>query len=176
VVLSIGLGFVNEYRSEVAVAALHANVRHETLVWRDAGQQRLDVRDLLTGESLAAAKIVGPATSDSAVDLPSCAFMGTVVHQGSGRPVVVATGMISTYLVLVELAKSRFYARQVHPRGPALTGEQRHQRHVARRTAPFVHHPPVRRPNRRAGSSQGPGQTSSPATRVRRTDRSSPRS
>ena len=35
VVLSVGLGFVNEYRSEVAVAALHANIRHEALVWRD---------------------------------------------------------------------------------------------------------------------------------------------
>ena len=29
---------------------------------------------------------------DSAVDLPSCAFMGTVVHQGAGQGVVVSTG------------------------------------------------------------------------------------
>ena len=36
VLLSVGLGFVNEYRSEVAVAALHANIRHQTLVWRTA--------------------------------------------------------------------------------------------------------------------------------------------
>jgi len=38
VVLSVGLGFVNEYRSEVAVAALHANIRHTALVWRDGTQ------------------------------------------------------------------------------------------------------------------------------------------
>jgi Cation transporter/ATPase, N-terminus len=35
VILSVGLGFVNEYRSEIAVAALHGNIRHEALVWRD---------------------------------------------------------------------------------------------------------------------------------------------
>ncbi len=40
VVLSVGLGFINEYRSEVAVAALHADIRHQALVWRDGGQQQ----------------------------------------------------------------------------------------------------------------------------------------
>ena len=47
---------------------------------------------VLTGESMAAVKTVEPAATDSEVDLPSCAFMGTVVHQGSGRAVVVAIG------------------------------------------------------------------------------------
>ena len=125
VVLSVGLGFINEYRSELAVAALHANIRHQALVWRDGNQQRLDVRELipgdvvalrvgdlvpadlrlleanqlecdeavLTGEPVAAVKTTAPVPAgDSTVDLPSCAFMGTVVHQGSGRGVVVATG------------------------------------------------------------------------------------
>jgi Mg2+-importing ATPase len=129
VILSVGLGFVNEYRSEVAVAALHANIRYQALVWRDGTERRVDVRDLvpgdmlalsvgdlvpadvrlvevnqlecdegvLTGESMAAAKTVEPTVSDSAVDLPSCAFMGTVVHQGSGRAVVVATGSATAF-------------------------------------------------------------------------------
>ncbi|MDQ1440680.1 MAG: P-type Mg2+ transporter [Acidimicrobiaceae bacterium] len=129
VVLSVGLGFVNEYRSEVAVAALHANIRYQALVWRDEAARRVDVQDLvpgdmvalsvgdlvpadvrlveanqlecdegvLTGESMAAAKTVEPNVSDSAVDLPSCAFMGTVVHQGSGRAVVVATGSSTAF-------------------------------------------------------------------------------
>ena len=52
VLLSVGLGFVNEYRSEAAVAALHANIRHEALVWRDGTQVRLDVRDLVPGDVL----------------------------------------------------------------------------------------------------------------------------
>ena len=125
VALSVGLGFVNEYRSEVAVAALHDNIHHDALVWRDGAEVRVDVRDLvagdvielhvgdiipadvrllasvqlecdeavLTGESMPAAKSV-PADppGDSDVDLHAVAFMGTVVHQGSGRAVVVGTG------------------------------------------------------------------------------------
>ena len=50
VVLSVGLGFVNEYRSELAVAALHENIRHEAVVWRDGAQRRIDVRDLVPGD------------------------------------------------------------------------------------------------------------------------------
>ena len=124
VLLSVGLGFVNEYRSENAVAELHTHLRHETVLRREGVDAPVDVRELvpgdvialrmgelvpadvrllevnglecdeaaLTGESMTAVKSVAPATSDSPVDLPSCAFMGTVVHQGSGRAVVVATG------------------------------------------------------------------------------------
>jgi len=55
VLLSVGLGFVNEYRSEVAVAALHANIRHTALVWRDGTQQRIDARNLVPGDVLALA-------------------------------------------------------------------------------------------------------------------------
>jgi Mg2+-importing ATPase len=130
VVLSVGLGFVNEYRSELAVAALHAKIRHQALVWRDGSQQRLDVRDLvpgdvvalrvgdvvpadlrlleanqlecdeavLTGEPMPAVKSAAAvAGGDSTVDLPACAFMGTVVHQGAGRGVVVATGSSTAF-------------------------------------------------------------------------------
>ena len=129
VVLSVGLGFINEYRSEVAVAALHANISHEALAMRDGTHVRVNVRDLvpgdvitlsvgdlvpadvrlieanelecdegvLTGESMAAAKTSEPASTDSEVDLPSCAFMGTVVHQGSARAVVVSTGSATAF-------------------------------------------------------------------------------
>jgi Mg2+-importing ATPase len=129
VTLSVGLGFVNEYRSELAVAALHANIRHEALVWRDGREQRIDVRQLvpgdrirlqvgdlipadvrltdvhqlecdegvLTGESMPAGKTTAATSSDSPVDLPSCGFMGTVVHQGSADAVVVATGSATAF-------------------------------------------------------------------------------
>jgi Mg2+-importing ATPase len=125
VLLSVGLGFVNEYRSEVAVAALHDSIHHESLVWRDDAQQLVDVRELvpgdvvslrvgdvvaadvrlieasqlecdeaiLTGESMPSAKDpTALAAGDAAFNLPSCAFMGTVVRQGSATAVVVATG------------------------------------------------------------------------------------
>ncbi len=130
VTLSVGLGFVNEYRSERAVAALHANIRHQALTVRGGVERRIDVRDLvpgdivllrigdvipadvrlldtsqlecdeavLTGESMPSAKSAEAVlSSDSEVDLPSCAFMGTIVHQGSARGVVVATGSATAF-------------------------------------------------------------------------------
>ena len=130
VALSVGLGFVNEYRSELAVAALHTNIRHEALVMRDDVERRVDVRDLvpgdlvslgvgdlvpadvrlletarlecdeavLTGESMPSSKSPEPVQrGDSEVDLASCAFMGTIVHQGSARAVVVSTGSATAF-------------------------------------------------------------------------------
>jgi Mg2+-importing ATPase len=128
--LSVGLGFVNEYRSELAVAALHANIRHAALVMREGVERRIDVRDLvpgdlvslgvgdlvpadvrlvetarlacdeavLTGESMPSAKSPEPVQNgDSEVDLACCAFMGTIVHQGSARGVVVSTGSATAF-------------------------------------------------------------------------------
>jgi P-type Mg2+ transporter len=48
--LSVGLGFFNEYRSERVVEALHASIRHQSLVLRDAGQQTIDVTELVPGD------------------------------------------------------------------------------------------------------------------------------
>ncbi len=125
VAMSVGLGFFNEYRSELAVASLQSNIKHEAITQRDGTQLMVDVRQLvpgdvvtlgvgalvpadvrlievnqlecdealLTGESMPASKTTEALlSSDSTVDLASCAFMGTVVHQGSARAVVVATG------------------------------------------------------------------------------------
>jgi Mg2+-importing ATPase len=47
---------------------------------------------VLTGESLPVAKSAAAAADRQPQDQPGCAFMGTVVHQGSGAGVVVATG------------------------------------------------------------------------------------
>jgi Mg2+-importing ATPase len=53
---------------------------------------------------------------------------------------LILLGMIATYLVLVEVAKSRFYAVQAHPHRPQPTQQQRHQRRIQRRAARFTHH------------------------------------
>jgi P-type Mg2+ transporter len=122
--LSVGLGFVNEYRSEKAVEALHSQIRRTALVERDGQTQQVNVVELvpgdlvrlrvgdivpadlrlleasglecdesvLSGEPAAAAKTVRAGKGDSPLDLPSCAFMGTVVHSGDSRGVVVQTG------------------------------------------------------------------------------------
>ncbi len=128
--LSIGLGFVNEYRAANAVAALRRDIRHQALVWRDGAELVTDVALLvpgdvvelrlgdivpadlrlitvtelecdeavLTGESLPVAKTaeIGQAVA-AALELPTCALMGTVVHQGSGRGVVVSTGAATAF-------------------------------------------------------------------------------
>ena len=64
---------------------------------------------------------------------------------------LILIGMILTYLALVEIAKSRFYAARAVPHRAPLTYEQRHQRHIARRAGRFTHHHGFRS-RRRTGS------------------------
>ena len=125
VTASVTLGFVNEYRSARAVAALQDRVAHTVSCVRDGHEHPVDVVDLvpgdlvelrvgdivpadvrlveatglevdesvLTGESLTLAKQAAPAPAGAGpFDLPSCAFMGTVVAHGTARAVVVTTG------------------------------------------------------------------------------------
>jgi Mg2+-importing ATPase len=121
VTLSVGLGFVNEFRSEQAVEALHSQIRHTALVVRDGTPTRVDVTQLVPGDvlELALGDIVpadirllevsefecdeGVLTgeslpvekcSDAVADGDrSCALMGTIVREGCARGVVVRTGM-----------------------------------------------------------------------------------
>jgi Mg2+-importing ATPase len=125
VALSVGLGFVNEYRAERAAEALHDQVRHQAVALRDGRPATVAVTELvlgdvvdlrlgdvvpadlrllevtglecdeavLTGESAAVAKGTEPVAPGSPLaELGCCALMGTVVHAGRGRGVVVATG------------------------------------------------------------------------------------
>jgi magnesium-transporting ATPase (P-type) len=48
--LSIGLGFLNEYRSERPVEALHSQLRHTTIAVRDGKQLAVDVTELVPGD------------------------------------------------------------------------------------------------------------------------------
>jgi Mg2+-importing ATPase len=48
--LSVGLGFFNEYRSELAVEALHSQLRHTALAVRDGTPVPVDVTDLVPGD------------------------------------------------------------------------------------------------------------------------------
>ena len=120
--LSVGLGFVNEYRSERAVERLHSRIRHRAVAVRDGAMCQVDVTELVPGDVvlLDVGDIV-PADlrvleangleCDEAVltgeSLPaaktvqpgegSCAFMGTVVQAGTGRGAVVATGAATAF-------------------------------------------------------------------------------
>ncbi|HXM56343.1 MAG TPA: HAD-IC family P-type ATPase, partial [Candidatus Dormibacteraeota bacterium] len=120
--LSVGLGFVNEYRSERAVERLHSRIRHRAVAVRDGALGQVDVTELVPGDVvlLDVGDIV-PADlrlleangleCDEAVltgeSLPavktvepgdgSSALMGTVVRAGTGRGVVVATGSSTSF-------------------------------------------------------------------------------
>jgi Mg2+-importing ATPase len=50
--LSVGLGFVNEYRAEKAANALHDQIHHESVVVRDGQPARVDVTELVPGDVL----------------------------------------------------------------------------------------------------------------------------
>ncbi|MEO6998343.1 MAG: HAD-IC family P-type ATPase, partial [Terracoccus sp.] len=122
--LSIGLGFVNEYRAEKAAEALHDQIHHEAVVIRDGRPTRVDVTELvpgdiidlrlgdivpadvrllevaglecdeslLTGESLPASKNHEATAAHTALaELSGGALMGTVVHAGTAKGVVVST-------------------------------------------------------------------------------------
>ena len=130
IVMSVGLSFLNEFRSEKAVEALHAQIRHLAIVDRDGRSQEVDViglvpgdvvhlrlgdvvpadlrvlesrelecdESVLTGESEAAIKTAeAQPPGESPLDLPSCAFMGTVVRRGNGRGLVVRTGASTVF-------------------------------------------------------------------------------
>ncbi|HUL99389.1 MAG TPA: magnesium-translocating P-type ATPase, partial [Mycobacterium sp.] len=130
ILLSVGLGFFNEYRSERAIAALHSQIRHQAVTLRDGRTMQVDVTDLvpgdvvrlsvgdvvpadvrllevnglecdeavLTGESLPAVKTASATPPQgAALELPSCAFMGTVVREGTGSGVVVCTGIETVF-------------------------------------------------------------------------------
>ncbi|MFF1284746.1 magnesium-translocating P-type ATPase [Streptomyces sp. NPDC058299] len=49
-VLSVALGFVNEYRAEKAAQALHSRVRHTAVVIRGGAATEVDVTDLVPGD------------------------------------------------------------------------------------------------------------------------------
>jgi len=115
--LSVGLGFVNEYRSERAIERLHARIRHRTVAIRGGTLGQVDVTELVPGDVVLLdvgdivpadlrlmeahglecdeAVLTGeslPATKVAEPGEDSCACMGTVVRAGTARGVVVATG------------------------------------------------------------------------------------
>lgn len=84
---------------------------------------------------------------------PTCAVIGAVLPFTPLAHVLgfttlplrfflILLGMIGTYLVLVELAKSRFYATGPHSERRSSTHEERTSRSVRRRAARFIHHSP----------------------------------
>ncbi len=124
VLLSVGLGFVNEFRAAVAMSTLRSKISQNATVHRDGTIVQIPVTELvpgdivtlnlgtlvpadvrllsvdelecdeavLTGESMPAPKSEIAVTEPDVSSLSDCAYMGTIVHQGSALAVVVQTG------------------------------------------------------------------------------------
>lgn len=124
VILSVGLGFVNEFRAAVAMSTLRSKISQNATVHRDGTVTQVPVTELvpgdivtlnvgtlvpadvrllsvdelecdeavLTGESMPVAKSEIAVTKPDSSSLSDCAYMGTIVHQGSALAVVVQTG------------------------------------------------------------------------------------
>jgi Mg2+-importing ATPase len=117
--LSVGLGFVDEFRSERAVELLHSQLRRRPTVIRDGSPQTIDVVELVPGDvvqlrigDLVPADMQVVEANDLECDeavltgesMPAAkevgtgdeqhtnAYMGTVVLDGSGLGVVSRTG------------------------------------------------------------------------------------
>jgi Mg2+-importing ATPase len=58
--MSVGLGFFNEYRSELAVEALHSQLRHSALAVRGGKPTAVYVTELVPGDT-------APSTTSSAL-------------------------------------------------------------------------------------------------------------
>ena len=90
--------------------------------------------------------------SKTMLTLPiACALVGavlpfTALHHILGFTALplafflILVGMVLAYLVLVELAKTRFYAVRPSPVERPTTRRQRFERRVVRRAAPFTRH------------------------------------
>jgi len=126
IALSVGLGFINEYRSELAVEALHSRIRHRTVVVRGGRTTPIDVTELVPGDVvrlnigdvvpadvrlldvnglecdeavLTGESVPAEKSAVSATDeaTSSCALMGTVVQNGTATGVVVRTGPLTDF-------------------------------------------------------------------------------
>jgi len=124
VILSVGLGFVNEFRAAVAMSSLRSKISQNATVLRDGVTSLVSVTTLvpgdviklsigelvpadvrflsadqcecdegvLTGESLPVAKTPSTNLQSDGSSLSNCAYMGTIVRQGSAQAVVILTG------------------------------------------------------------------------------------
>ena len=118
--ISIGLGFVNEYRAERATAALHSGLHHDATVSRDGHFTRIDVNKLVPGDVIrlelgelvpADVRLINvnglecnesiltgeSASQEKSTDADDVAFMGTVVSAGEATAVVYATGAAAEF-------------------------------------------------------------------------------
>jgi P-type Mg2+ transporter len=111
--VSVGLGFVNEYRAEKAAEALHDQIRHETVAVRDGRPSRVDVTDLVPGDviELRLGDVVPADVRLVAVTGLEC---DESVLTGESLPVDKHTAPVPAGTALAELAGCALMGTVVH--------------------------------------------------------------
>ncbi|HVV29356.1 MAG TPA: magnesium-translocating P-type ATPase [Mycobacteriales bacterium] len=113
VAVSVGLGFVNEYRAEKAAEALHSQIRHTTVVVRDGRPLTVDVTALVPGDvvRLRLGDIVPADLRLFAVSGLEC---DESVLTGESLPVGKSTGAVPAGTPLAELTGCALMGTVVH--------------------------------------------------------------
>lgn len=105
--VSIGLGFVNEYRAERASAALHSRVRHYAVVRRDGRTAKVDVNQLVPGDviELTLGELVPADVRLLSVNTLEC---NESILTGESAPVEKSTDPAPSGTVLADAANLAF--------------------------------------------------------------------
>ncbi len=113
VALSVGLGFVNEYRAEKAAQALHSQIHHQAVVVRDGRQVEVDVTTLVPGDvvTLRLGDIVPADVRLLDVTELEC---DESVLTGESLPVDKSTAAVTPGAALAELSSCALMGTVVH--------------------------------------------------------------
>jgi P-type Mg2+ transporter len=105
--LSVGLGFFNEYRAELAAEALHSQIRHKAVVLRDGKWSSRDVTELVPGD-LVQLELGGVVPADVRILETTGLECGEVVLTGETFPVAKTARPVEAKPDLAEMSSCAF--------------------------------------------------------------------
>ncbi|GAA1965266.1 magnesium-translocating P-type ATPase [Amycolatopsis minnesotensis] len=113
VAVSVGLGFVDEYRAEKAAEALHSRIRHVAVVVRDGQSSTVDVCGLVPGDLLDL-RLGDVVPADVRLIEVTGLECDESVLTGESLPVVKDTAAVAPGTVLAELSCCALMGTVVH--------------------------------------------------------------
>lgn len=113
VAVSVGLGFVNEYRAEKAAEALHSQIRHQTVAVRDGQPTTVDVTVLVPGD-LVELRLGDIVPADVRLTEVTGLECDESVLTGESLPVDKNTAAVPTGTPLAELSGCALMGTVVH--------------------------------------------------------------
>ena len=105
--LSIGLGFFNEYRAELAAEDLHSRIRHRAVVRRDGSWSAVDVTQLVPGD-IVQLELGGVVPADVRLLDTSGLECGETVLTGETFPVTKSSRSVTGGVSLPDMSSCAF--------------------------------------------------------------------